>query len=214
MLGMEMQGYEIARWLNGRGIAAFVLKYRLIPTPRDVPSFLRMLRFPKPVYSDLIPPDQQERESAMTHADAVDAIRYVRTHADQWSLAKDRIGIIGFSAGAWTAVGTAFAENEANRPDLVAAIYGTMMGHPTPSGKASPLFMAAAADEVSGMNSSDHYNVYFETFRAWRRASFPAEIHMFADGGHGFGLDPAGSSSDQWTKLFEHWLRQMKFART
>ena len=206
-LSIDQQGYQIARWLNDRGIAAFVLKYRLVPTPANTEPFLKMVGMPMPVYSDVIPPGVSAAEEVATREDALEAVRYVRTHAAQWHLSPDRIGFIGFSAGAYTAVGLALTADEASRPDAVAAIYGTMSGVPDVPAWAPPLFITAAFDDP--LNAEDYdSDAYARTYMAWRKARVPAELHLFATGGHGFGIAPQGKSSDQWLTLLDHWLRE------
>lgn len=206
-LSIDQQGYQIAHWLNDRGIAAFVLKYRLVPTPADTEPFLKMVGMPMPVYSDVIPPGVSAAEEVATREDALEAVRYVRAHAAQWHLSPDRIDFIGFSAGAYTAVGLALTADEASRPDAVAAIYGTMSGLPDVPAWAPPLFITAAFDDP--LNAEDYdSDVYARTYMAWRKARVPAELHLFATGGHGFGIAPQGKSSDQWLNLLDHWLRE------
>jgi len=212
VLSMDTQGYQIARWLNERGIAAFVLKYRLVPTPARTDLFLKMVGMPRPVYSDVIPPGQSQAEEIATREDASEAVRYVRSHSSQWKLSRDRIGIIGFSAGAYTAVGLALNADEASRPNAVAAIYGTMSGPLHVGSFTPPLFLAAAFDDP--LNAEDFASdPYSQTYLAWRRARVPAELHIFDTGGHGFGVAAEGKSSDQWLGLLDHWLREHRFAK-
>jgi len=208
---MDVQ-YQMAKWLNDRGIAAFVLKYRLVPTPKNLSAFLGVVeRRPPVVYSDLVPEKIQLAESAMTHEDGLEAVRYVRTHASRFKVSPDRIGFVGFSAGGFTAVGVALQADHSSRPDLVALIYGSMPGEITVDASAPPIFIAATSDDPLysiGATVDPYLNIY----RAWQHAHIPAEIHMFATGGHGFGITPHGKSSDQWPALLDHWLHERGFA--
>ena len=205
--------YQMAKWLNDRGIAVFVLKYRLVPTPKDLVAFLGIVeRRPPIVYSDIVPEKTQLEESAMTHEDGLDAVRYIRTHAARFNVSPDRIGFMGFSAGAFTAVGVALQVDKPSRPNIVVLMYGTMPGLLTVDGAAPPIFIAATSDDpLYSIGAS--VDPYLNTYRAWQQAHIPAEIHMFCTGGHGFGIAPQGKSSDQWTALLEHWLREQGFAR-
>lgn len=202
-LSMDTQGYRVARWLSERGIAAFVLKYRLVPTPANPDEFVKMLRRLSPPYEG--PPaisEQQARaEATATLQDGLEAIRYIRTHSSTWRISPNRIGIMGFSAGAYTSLNVALRSSPDSRPDLVAAIYGVMPDGATVTANAPPAFIAAASDDpqVPSMQS-------IRTYSAWRRATIPVELHLFQNGGHGFAVDPRGKSTDQWLKLFDHFL--------
>jgi acetyl esterase/lipase len=208
VLGIHSQGYEIARWLNERGIAAFVLKYRLVPTPKALGDFLELVeRRPPIVYSDIVPVKQQAAESAATHEDGLEAVRYLRAHAAQFKIAPNRIGFMGFSAGAFTATGVALEADSGGRPDFVALIYGGMGGPVKVTASAPPVFIAATSDDPL-YSIGGSVDVFLTLYRGWQLAHVPAELHMFDTGGHGFGITPKGKSSDQWTALFDHWLRE------
>jgi acetyl esterase/lipase len=212
VLGMELQGYQIARWLNDRGIAAFVLKYRLVPTPKKLSAFLKFMQPGTLRYSDLVPEKQQMEEEIATREDGLEAVRYLRSHAARWKISPDRIGFMGFSAGGYTAVGVALQGDASSRPNLVALIYGTNTGGLTVTASAPPVFIAATSDDpLYALGGS--VDGFLNTYRAWQQAHIPAELHVFATGGHGFGIAPRGSSSDQWTGLLDHWLRERGFIR-
>ena len=211
VLGMELQGYQIARWLNERGITAFVLKYRLVPTPKDPGAFLTIVERPRPNYAEIISEKQAREEAIATHEDGLEAVRYVRAHASQWKISADRIGFVGFSAGAYTAVGVALNADTRSQPNLVALIYGTMPGRLTVSASAPPIFIAASSDDPL-YSIGGGADTYLDTYLAWQQAHAPAELHMFGTGGHGFGITPQQKSSDQWLDLFDHWLREQGFA--
>lgn len=210
VLAMDLQGYQIARWLNERGIAAFVLKYRLLPTTNDLGAFLTLMETRNQKYSEMVSPAQGAAEEIATHEDAREAVRHVRARAAQWKLSQDRIGFIGFSAGGYTAVGLALKADRPSRPDLVALIYGAMPGVTSVPASAPPLFIAATSDDPLYSLGSG-VDTYLNTYAAWQRAGVPAELHMFASGGHGFGIVPQGKSSDTWLDLFDKWLRQHGF---
>jgi acetyl esterase/lipase len=205
---MDAQGYRIARWLNERGIAAFVLKYRLVPTPANPDEFVRMLQRLSPPYDGppAISAEQARDEEVATLQDGLAAIRYIRAHSSQWRIAPDRIGIIGFSAGAYGALNVALRSTTDSRPNLVAAIYGALPDGATVTAAAPPAFIAAATDDpqVPSMQS-------IKTYSAWREANIPVELHLFQNGGHGFGAQARTKSSDQWLGLFDHWLELQGF---
>jgi acetyl esterase/lipase len=215
-LAIDREGYSVAHWLNQRGIVAFVLKYRLAPLPRDPQQALiqfnqtladdmKRIVAPHASMKDAMSPSQRAAMFA-GREDAIESIRYVRAHAAQWKLSANRIGIIGFSAGALTALGAALATDPASRPDLVAPIYGGIPDDLTVTAAAPPAFMAAAADDgVSALS--------LPAYTAWRAAGAPAELHVFESGGHGFGVTRQGKRSDQWSEVFGRWLIAHNFAK-
>jgi acetyl esterase/lipase len=207
---MDIQ-YQMAKWLNDRGIAVFVLKYRLVPTPKDLDAFLGVVERRSPIaYSDIVPEKTQFEESAATHEDGLEAVRYLRAHASQLKISPDRIGLMGFSAGGFTAAGVALQADDQSRPNIVALIYGAMPGELTVDAKAPPIFIAATSDDPL-YSIGGSIGPYLSTYRGWQQAHVSAELHMFDTGGHGFGIAPKGESSDQWTSLLDHWLRERGF---
>jgi predicted peptidase len=127
----------------------------------------------------------------------------VRKHALEYNIAPDRIGIMGFSAGGTVAASAAFNYTKENRPDFVAPIYAyfptTMHGAVAPD--APPMFIAAASDDQLALapHSSDLYS-------KWLNSKKSAELHMYAKGGHGFGMRTQNLPSDQWIDRFGEWL--------
>jgi acetyl esterase/lipase len=220
-LAMDREGYSVAKWLNQRGIAAFVLKYRLKPTPLNpskaaTQTSKQVKQGGPPVRAgggtviDLIPEEERDAmNDAMLAAseDGREAVRYVRSHAAQWGLSPNRIGIIGFSAGAVTALNVALKGDAASRPDLVAPVYGALPNTTGIPSTAPPAFIAVAGDDGVVSYSLAIYN-------AWRAASVPAELHVFESGGHGFGMLHQGKSSDAWQEQFDHWLATHEFERS
>lgn len=209
-LAIDREGYAVARWLNAHGIAAFVLKYRVAALPADWDSKVRQ---EKAVLEGAMrnPPDPAMKKTmddaiAAAQADALESVGYVRQHASRWHVASDRIGIIGFSAGALTALNVVSQAEAVDRPNLVVSVYGTLMGdRPIPLA-APPAFIAAATDD-STLASSSSLAVY----SAFRKAMVPAELHIFENGGHGFGVLRQGKSSDQWMELLDRWLLVHRF---
>ena len=133
-------------------------------------------------------------------ADGLQALRTVRQHADRWHLDPARLGILGFSAGGVVAAGAATQYDAASRPSFAAPIYGLWDGRPLP-GDVPPLFLAAATDDplVDVQHSLSLYT-------AWKAIGRPAELHLYAQGGHGFGMNRQGLPSDGWIDRFWEWL--------
>lgn len=213
-LMIDHEGYDLARWLAARGIAAFVLKYRLGRSPdsdADLLAFRNGLhsKLPAPGRSDLAPPASATIDPLRRFGedDGRQAIRFVRRHAAQWGIAPDRIGIIGFSAGGAVSIGAAAEHDAASRPDFAVGIYPAYRGDLTPPASAMPLFLATADDDASVAPLSTT-----RLAEAWHKAGGSVELHVFANGAHGFGVGEIGKLSDRWMLLFEHWLMAYGFA--
>lgn len=218
-LSMTYEGEDVALWLNARGVAAFVLKYRLGP------------RYHYPVELE----------------DAQRAIRTVRAHAAEYGVAEDHVGMWGFSAGghltattgthfdAGNADATDAVDRMGSRPDFLILAYPviTMQGpdahaasrehllgdDPDPALMASlsaetqvtkdtpPTFLFATTDDktVPVMNSVMFYS-------ALVKAGVPAEMHLFQHGAHGSGLAPTNPRLSAWPNLLIKWMRERGYA--
>lgn len=190
-LAWDVDGLETAEWLAGEGITAFVLKYRVRP-PQTGESFGQSLE-------DFAQATNARRSIAV--ADAEQAIRLVRTHARHYAIAPNRVGIIGFSAGAMATVEVALSTDPAARPDFAVSMYGAALTREVPSSSAPPLFIGAAQDDpqLPAINSLD-------IFQRWTKAGVPAELHVYEKGGHGFGFRQHHLPADAWPASLEAWL--------
>lgn len=179
ILAIEHEGRDVAKWLNDRGVTAFVLRYRC---------------------------GLESREASMKAAieDGLLAVKTVRERAADWKLDPKRIGVMGFSAGGYLTVGAATQYTSESRPDFAAPIYAVApAGYQVPA-DAPPLFVAVAYDDNARMTSSAT-----GLLDAWKNAGRPAEGHMFSDGGHGFGMIRKGKACDIWTDLLAHWMTRI-----
>ena len=184
-LAIELEARSVARWLQERGIAAFVLKYR-IPEKKG----------------EGIPKDLNMDEACKYGiADGIQAVKVVRQHAAEWGISPERVGFMGFSAGAMVTTGVLLQENATARPNFAAPIYGGPFGvMPDIPAKLPPIFMAwAQDDEVAG----DTVNKFYEALEA---AGIKPEVHIYSAGGHGFGSKKQGTTSDHWMDEFYYWL--------
>ena len=199
-LAFEHEGIQVAKWLNARGIAAFMLKYRLVQTGSD---------FPQCVDENHNDPHKMKQVVAplfpLITADGCQAVRLVRAHASEWNIAPERIGIMGFSAGGMLTLSVALHFDPSSRPNFAAPIYSAPPPEtPIPS-DAPPLFLLCAADDE--MASAVSTRAYAE----WRAAGHPVELHIYASGGHGFGMHKLGLPSDSWIDRFAEWLQGQGF---
>jgi acetyl esterase/lipase len=194
---IDREGYDLARWLADHGVAAFVLKYRLM---RDQSN----------------PAGTPQPYKAEVHAlaDANRAIRLIRSRAAEWNVKPDRVGILGFSAGGEVAI-LAAVRNDAgkgdaadpierlsSRPDFFAPIYpgglGSHDGEVTKE-KTPPAFLACAYDD----RMPEQLTAFFNTLR---KAGVNAELHIYNSGGHGFGVRPRPLAVTGWPQRFLEWL--------
>ena len=197
-LAWTHEGIEIAQWLNGQGISAFILKYR-VPKMRDAAL-----------------------------CDAQRAMGLIRQNASQWNIDPGMLGIIGFSAGSHLSVRTSTnfgsrfyapideADTLSSRPDFAMIIYPAYLstddfrvmtpGLPV-TADTPPTLLIQSEDDVPLIDSS---LTYYITLKA---AGVPVEMHLYPDGGHGYGLRTQGKSCDVWPSAAEGWLARVTSGR-
>lgn len=190
ILAIDLEGYEIATWLNSIGITAFVLQYR-------VPG---------------------QRDGALQ--DLQRAVRMVRENAGNWDLDPGKIGVMGFSAGGSLTArlctlpdtnlypATDKADKQSFMPDFSMLIYpayldqgpgNTVSPENTPQGNTPPMFLFATADDP-------YANSALVMAQAMREANRPVELHLLPEGGHGYGLRKGSLAAETWPVLAEKWL--------
>lgn len=205
ILAIDLEGTEICDWLTSRGITCVLLKYR-VPAPRSVPNWGA---YP---------------QSPMALEDAQRTVGLVRYHAAEWHIDPHKIGVLGFSAGGHlaAAISTHFkqrlypvvdaADKESCRPDFAIAIYPGHMwindkkfelnpNLPVTSQTPPTFLLQAENDHEDNVNDSLVYYI------ALKNAGVPVEMHLYAQGGHGFGLRRTSLPITEWPQLVETWLR-------
>lgn len=195
ILAIEHEGNAVAQWLAARGVTAFVLKYRLLPTDDNFVNAL----------ADIFADRQRTMQRLLpirpfALADGNQALRLVRAHATEWGLDPHKIGVIGFSAGGRLLATLLEAGDPANQPNFAAFIYGGLWEEFPAPAKAPPLFIAAADDDAWSAP------LCVRLYQLWKAGGHPAEMHIYAKGGHGFGLRQQGLPTDQWIERFGEWL--------
>lgn len=201
-LSMQNEGWDVAKALADKGVAAFVLKYRLRQTPQDMAAFDESMRkMFAGVGRPPAQPGQQPDPSVMLApqiADARAAFAMVRSHAKEWHVDPDRVGMVGFSAGAMLTMTTTLYGQDA-KPAFIGTIYGAMAPVTVPA-DAPPLFVALAADDPLFGNGG------FGLIDSWRNAKRPVEFHLYEQGGHGFGMYQKTTTSTGWFDAYVRWL--------
>jgi endo-1,4-beta-xylanase len=193
-LTIDREGYDLAKWLADRGIAAFVLKYRLARDQSGNSTYKTNL---EPV------------------ADGLRAIRLVRSRAAEWGVNPNHIGILGFSAGGAPTLGAALhfdrgnpaaddaVERQSSRPDFQVLIYAEVpRGDLTVPKDAPPAFLSCAFDDTP--KAVPLANLFLK----YKAAGIPTEIHIYNSGGHGFGVRPDRPqlSVSSWPARLVDWL--------
>lgn len=190
-LTLSLEGESVARWLQQRGIAAFVLAYRTMEKRGQG-----------------IPPDLNEDVACKWGmADGIQAVKVVRERAVAWHVAPQKIGFLGFSAGGMIASAAVLQNDVAARPNFAGFVYGgPLVSTPPIPQNLPPIFMAWAQDDPQVL---DRVNAFYAALRA---SGAKPEAHIYSAGGHGFGMKHLGTTSDRWIDDFYAWMQAEGFA--
>ncbi|HTH53696.1 MAG TPA: alpha/beta hydrolase [Edaphobacter sp.] len=205
ILAYDLEGTEVCTWLNSIGVNCALVKYR-VPIQKHFPE------------------DTSDIE------DAQQAMRITRSHASEWHLDPHRVGVLGFSAGGHLVVilgnhpdfkraNEPASESAVNaRPDFVVGIYPAYLAEPPalttlspgldPSTNTPPTFLLQAEDDPVHV---ENVLVYFQ---ALKQLKVPTELHVYAEGGHGYGLRPTELPVSHWPSLVETWLHTIHMLQT
>ena len=218
ILAWQHEGTDVAQWLTHRGYTAFLLKYRVRGTPPTQAEYdaemiklysrvdvtRRGRRAPRAI-GDIVPSESIRAARDAAADDGRRAIAIVRTRAKEWDIDPAKVGMIGFSAGAFLVVDVA-VDPRAAPLAFVAPIYGgETLGRPVPA-DAPPLFTVMAQDDVL------LYRLAESLYADWTDAERSAEMHIYRRGSHGFGMVRQGLPSDRWIDLFGDWLVDLGYA--
>jgi acetyl esterase/lipase len=200
-LSLGNEGWEVAEALAKQGIAAFVLKYRLIPTPESLDDFKAYMNRPRtaptppPAGTTPTPPPTMDMTNQLQDAEAAYALIVKRSK--EWGVDTNRIGMIGFSAGAGLTMHSTL-HSKTMKLAFIGPIYGGMGPVDVPK-NAPPMFNAIASDDFL-------FRGQFGVIDSWFKAGIPVEFHLYQNGGHGFGLGNPNRTSNRWFDAFTHWL--------
>jgi acetyl esterase/lipase len=208
-LSMANEGWEVAQALADKGIAAFVLKYRLHPTPESLEDFKAWMNRPRtaaPVNADTsktaTSPAPAPMDLSNQLADAEAAYAMIVNRAKEWGVDTGRMGMIGFSAGAGLTMHSTL-HSKTMKLAFIGPIYGGMGPVEVPK-NAPPMFNVIATDDFL-------FRGQFGVIDSWYKAGIPVEFHLYQNGGHGFGLGNPDRTSNRWFDAFLYWLEVNRF---
>ncbi|NND06481.1 MAG: alpha/beta hydrolase fold domain-containing protein [Saprospiraceae bacterium] len=203
-LSMGNEGWEVAEALAKQGIAAFVLKYRLHPTQESLDDFKAWMNRPRVALTGssdtsqgATPPRPPQLDLSDQLQDAEAAYAMIAKRAEEWGVDTNRIGMIGFSAGAGLTMHSTL-HSETMDLAFIGPIYGGMGPVEVPK-NAPPMFNVIATDDFL-------FRGQFGVIDSWYKAGRPVEFHLYQNGGHGFGLGNPSRTSNRWFDAFIHWL--------
>ena len=207
-LSLGNEGWEVAQALADKGIAAFVLKYRLQPTPESLDGFKESMNRtfaaatpPSEASKDALPP-RPRMDLSNQLEDAEAAYAMILKRATEWGVDTARLGMIGFSAGAGLTMHSTL-NSKTMELDFIGPIYGGMGPVEVPK-NAPPMFNVIASDDFL-------FRGQFGVVESWFKAGRPVEFHLYQTGGHGFGLGNPDRTSNKWFDAFMHWLEVNDF---
>lgn len=197
-LSITSEGTAVAKWLNKKGITAFVLKYRLVPTGKDGVKEITDEGASNPArIGERVTPVMP-----YSIADGLSAIAHVRKHAEKFKVDPTKIGFMGFSAGGAVTMGVVYNYNETNKPNFIVPVYPWTTAYPvqeTPT-DAPPMLVVCASDDPLGLAPGS-----IELYSSWLKSGKKVGLHMYSKGGHGFGMKKQDLPSDNWIARFYDW---------
>tara|TARA_X000001036_G_scaffold158727_1_gene150602 strand:+ start:953 stop:1801 length:849 start_codon:yes stop_codon:yes gene_type:complete len=186
------EGFDVAKALNERGIAAFVLKYRLVPI--HLIGKNEGLDHP---YS------KEKKQLAYGHLDALNAIAHARVNALKYEINPEKIGIMGFSAGGAVTMEATYKSSKKNRPNFIAPIYPWMniVDNQEPPAYGPPIFIVCTTEDAFKL-AIPSAKIYTD----WAEKNYISELHLYHHGKHGFGMRKTNYPVDNWFDNMVDWI--------
>ena len=197
-LSIESEGNMVAKWLNDKGVTAFVLKYRLVPTGEDGTKEISEEGVNSPAkIGERIKPILP-----LSIADGLSAVSYVRENAQKFSIDVTKIGFMGFSAGGAVTMGVAYYAKTLDKPDFIVPVYPWTTAFPVQDAPADApkMLIVCATDDPLGLAKGS-----IALYNSWLNKGYRPALHMYSKGGHGFGMKTQRLPSDNWIQRFYDW---------
>ena len=199
-LSINSEGREVARWLSEKGFTVFVLKYRLAPTGADG---IREV-------SSQFETDPQGAMARVKQvlpysvADGLSAVAYARRHARNYGFDANKVGFMGFSAGGAVTMGVGYEGRGEQAADFLVPVYPWTDAYPVANApeNAPPMLVICATDDPLGLAPGS-----VALYSAWQQAGKVVGLHMYSQGGHGFGMRIQNLPSDHWIERFYDWAK-------
>lgn len=193
-LSINSEGNDVAEWLNQKGITAFVLKYRLVPTGED--GVKEVMQVGEKIIENVAP------VLPLSVEDGLAAVTYVRTNAESLGVDPQKIGFMGFSAGGAVTMGVGYNYSAENRPNFLVPVYPWTTAMPVKEcpDDAPPMLVICATDDPLGLAGGS-----IELYSSYLNSGKTVGLHMYAKGGHGFGMRKQQLPSDTWISRFYDW---------
>lgn len=201
ILSMDSEGHKVAKMLQAKGVATFVLKYRVTRLMTDSP-FQELGK----KMSDFKKMDEENAPTiTLAIKDAQTALKHIRDHANEYDINIDKVGMMGFSAGGTLTLGTFYASSPETKPNFIAPIYPYVSAvdylKNIPKEK-YPIFIALADNDNLGFAPANT-----QLYLDWHNAGQAAEIHIYEKGSHGFGMNKNKIPTDTWHERLTDWMK-------
>jgi acetyl esterase/lipase len=195
---INSEGNDVGRWLAEKGITVFVLKYRLVPTGEDGVKEISDLGASNPKKIG----EEVAKVLPLSIQDGLNAISHVRENAKTYNINPAKIGFMGFSAGGAVTMGVGYSYEEKNRPNFLVPVYAwtDVIAVKEPKTDVPPTLLICATDDPLGLAKGS-----IELYESLRKSGKSVALHMYAKGGHGFGMKKQGLPSDNWIQRFYDW---------
>lgn len=195
---INSEGNDVGKWLSEKGITAFVLKYRLVPTGEDGVAEISNLAATNPKKIG----EEVAKVLPLSIQDGLNAIAHVRKNASDYSINPSKIGFMGFSAGGAVTMGVGYNYSKENRPDFLVPVYAwtDVIAVKEPKDNVPPTLLICATDDPLRLAKGS-----IELYESLRKADKSVSLHMYAKGGHGFGMRKQELPSDNWIERFYEW---------
>ena len=202
-LSINSEGNDVAKWLNEKGITAFVLKYRLVPTGED--GVQEAMQVGEKILENVAPVLPLSVEDGMA------AVSYVRKNSESLGINPQKIGFMGFSAGGAVTMGVGYNYSKESRPDFLVPVYPWTSAMPVKECRsdAPPMLIICATDDPLGLAGGS-----IELYSSYLKKEKNIALHMYSKGGHGFGMRKQGFPSDSWISRFYDWALAEGFTET
>jgi len=206
------EGTNVAEWFQRHGVTGILLKYRTIQAGsregilesfKNIAAISTTSKYNSEIQFKA--PELSKIESTLQGDDGRQAMKYVRQHAKELGINPEKVGIMGFSAGALLTSNVIYIHDETTRPNIAAFIYGRGVANTIPD--PMPLFMCSPVNDAASNPASGLLYMHLN----WKAAGAPSELQLIYDASHGNGLQYNGREWNEWIDNFYNFMKAVKF---